>query len=134
VREFLDLFQEAEREFPERIAPSRRLVLITGTLAEPVLRSRVLPGLNKVRGVEARLAAVENSLFGRTVTVSGLLCGGDILERLKAEEGDYEVLLPSNCLNSEDLFLDDITLEGMRERLGKPVQVIDDFHEIWEKA
>jgi NifB/MoaA-like Fe-S oxidoreductase len=54
------------------------------------------------------------------VTVTGLLTGEDILAALTSSDAD-SILLPPNCLNGDDLFLDDVTLDQFTARAGRPV-------------
>lgn len=62
-------------------------------------------------GVKLRFHQVANVFWGGTVTVSGLLTGADLLRAGREVAGSEDtLLLPPNCLNNEDLFLDDMTL------------------------
>jgi len=80
------------------------------------------------RGVTVRVIPVTNHFFGETVTVTGLLTGGDILAALTPEavEGADEILLCSVTLRHErDLFLDDMHIDEFRTRAPLPVQLSD---------
>ena len=60
---------------------------------------------------------IYNDFFGRTVTVTGLITGGDLLNQLKGVQAD-EILICANMLRAErDLFLDDMTLDEVRKGL-----------------
>lgn len=133
IRIFLDELPEQVAGFPERLAVPKSITLITGKLAEPVLKASILPKLNQVKNLQANLLAVENQFYGESVTVSGLLTGQDIFHALcKVESGD-EVFLPQNCLNFDKLFLDDWTLEKLAQKLQRKVTVIDnDFNLFFE--
>ena len=56
-------------------------------------------------------------MYGASVTVSGLLSGRDF-DRVLSESAPVDlVLIPANSLRSEDdLFLDDMMLNNLRER------------------
>jgi putative radical SAM enzyme (TIGR03279 family) len=98
-------------------AGRKRVALLTGKLGEKVLQP-LAAELNASKETEVRVVALENSLFGPSVTVSGLLPGGD-LDRALAEFGDSVdlALLPANALRPEDeRFLDDLTLSDLRAR------------------
>ena len=63
---------------------------------------------------------VENTCFGTSVTVAGLLTGRDVIKALSGvmARGDT-VLIPEVVLRSEsDLFLDDVSLHDVEEVLG----------------
>ena len=70
--------------------------------------------------------AIENEFFGKNITVSGLLTGQDILKQLS--EGEVKLgerlLLPGNVLRSgEEVFLDDMKLSELAEKLNVRIQV-----------
>ena len=86
--------------------------------------------------VKVRVITVPNHFFGETVTVTGLLTGGDVLAALtpKAVEGADEILLSANMLRHErDLFLDDMHIDQFRSLAPLPVQIVEcsgqDFYE-----
>ena len=67
---------------------------------------------------------VSNRFWGDSVTVSGLLTGQDLLRAARARAEEYDILmLPPNCLNGDELFLDNLSLERFRRTLNKPVVV-----------
>lgn len=78
--------------------------------------------------VKVRVITVPNRFFGETVTVTGLLTGGDILSALTPEavEGADEILLASSTLRHErDLFLDDMSFDDFISRAPLPVHLVD---------
>ena len=61
------------------------------------------------------VAAVPNSFLGRSVTVSGLLGARDFTEALSRINGKYDrIILPPNCVNDSNQFIDDQTLNDTR--------------------
>ena len=72
----------------------------------------------KIKGLSVKVIAAENRLLGRMITVSGLLCGADIVSALEGLDLGDELIIPPNCLRSEgDMFLDDMTVEELSDRL-----------------
>ena len=72
-------------------------------------------------GIEMRVIPVKNRFFGESVTVYGLITGGDLTERLKDESGEA-VFITECMLRSEgDRFLDDMTLDEAQRILDKPI-------------
>ena len=68
-----------------------------------------------------------NNFFGESITVSGLLTGGDMLAQLKGRALGEELLIPQNTLKAdEDIFLDDMTPAELSEGLGVPVTPSND--------
>lgn len=75
-------------------------------------------------GVSVRVLPVKNRFFGETVTVTGLLTGGDVLSALTPDQvaDADEVLLCSVMLRHEgDLFLDDMHIDEFRRRAPLPL-------------
>jgi NifB/MoaA-like Fe-S oxidoreductase len=135
VRMMLSDFKTALNGFPKYLKSPLKLELITGLLAGPVLEKSVIPKLNQIGNLNIRLLKVRNRFYGDSVTVSGLLTGQDILQSAK-DTGDRDriLLLPCNCLNTDGLFLDDMTISEFSERAQRDVQVINRFDEIPELA
>jgi len=78
-----------------------------------------LDALGAKTGVEVIAVAVENRLFGESVTVSGLVAGKDIMAALEGQEIGRALLVPDVMLKEgEGVFLDDVTLDELGERLG----------------
>ena len=126
-RKFLEEFRRAKARLPTAVRPTRRVTVVTGMLAVPVLTS-VVEQLNRVRGLDVRLAPVRNAFFGGSVTCAGLLTGADIVETLERrpdELGD-EILVPSICLkDDEDVFLDDRRLADVGAHFARSAVRVD---------
>jgi putative radical SAM enzyme (TIGR03279 family) len=133
IRKFINDLSNQWRHISRHI-PDTRLTLITGTLAAPILKEKVVPKLMKIKGLSVSVVEVENNLLGDSVTVAGLLSGQDILRKLKQEEIGDAVVLSPDVLNAEQLFLDDLSLSNFRKKVGVPVFVYQrNFPEILEK-
>ncbi len=132
MRSFLDDFQTLRKKMPKKHYKKERCVLVTGQSAGPVLEKEIMPAIHKIRHLEVALCEICNDFFGPEVTVSGLLAGRDILGAVK--ELNYDrILLPSNCLNSDNRFLDDLPLSQFQIQINKPVTVADSLDQIWIK-
>ena len=69
---------------------------------------------------------IVNRFFGETITVSGLVTGGDLMDQLRGLDLGERLLIPSNMLRAgEQVFLDDVTLAQVEETLGVSVRVVD---------
>ncbi len=72
----------------------------------------------KYPNVNIRVYKIINDFFGHTITVTGLLVGRDIIDQLKGKELGDDLLLPANTLKfGEDIFLDDVSLDELKEVL-----------------
>jgi NifB/MoaA-like Fe-S oxidoreductase len=121
VRKFQDDWDRARHKLPGRLHGPRRIVVATGTLAAPVLRP-IVERINRIPGVEAVLHPVLNDFFGETVTVAGLLTGGDVVGQLKPLMPADLVVLPRVMFDfSGERTIDEWSLERISEALGAPV-------------
>ncbi len=69
------------------------------------------------KNAEIEIKPIYNDFFGRTVTVTGLITGGDLVAQLKDVKAD-EILICANMLRAErDLFLDDMHIDQVRKAL-----------------
>ncbi len=120
ARQFMVDFNRRKRILPRALERRLRLAIVTGRSAQPILERQVLPVLENICNLKTSLTVVDNLFWGKTVTVTGLLTGGDIVRSLTGNDGDV-ILLPPNCLNGDDLFLDDMTLDEFTRKVNRPV-------------
>lgn len=77
-------------------------------------------------GVSLPVLPIENNYFGTEVTVAGLLTGRDLLAQLRHHDLGQGLILPDVMLkDGEQLFLDDLTVDDLRNELGVPVIVVE---------
>ncbi len=114
-RNFMEEWQKASKIAP--VKGEVNSVIPVGTSAYKVLQP-LIEAFNAETGMQHRLIAVENEFFGNTVNVTGLLCGNDILNAVK---GAASIILPEVVLNSDDLFLDDMSYAEFCSQAGAPV-------------
>ncbi|MBI4540380.1 MAG: DUF512 domain-containing protein [Gemmatimonadetes bacterium] len=114
VRRFLDDFQRGLPRVPQ--FRGRRILIVSGTSMAAFLE-HLAPRLARRTCAEVEVVAVPNDYFGPTVTVAGLLPGRSILRRLGGASERDIVLLPAEALNADQLFIDDLPLKALRDRL-----------------
>lgn len=116
--------EEAQRFDDQPPDPKpRRLLIATGVSAAPHMRR--LAAKFAPQGTEVEVLAIRNHFFGETVTVAGLLVGGDILAQLPEKTQADRLLLTASMLRHEgDRFLDDMTLETFKARAPLPVMIV----------
>ena len=101
-----------------RPMPRCKLTVVTGVSAFGFV-AEFLAKLGEKTGVEIRVVAVENRLFGESVTVCGLVAGNDIVSALQGVDIGSALLVPDVMLKEgEGVFLDDVALGEVGERLG----------------
>ena len=122
TRQFLVDFNRRKRYLPRRLKRPLKMELVTGASAGPIVRENIVPVLSEIKNLQPVLTVVKNRFWGETVTVTGLLTGQDILEAVKRSGSDL-IMLPPNCLNDDDLFLDDMSLAEFSTAAKRPVVI-----------
>jgi len=105
--------------------------VVTGFAMAPIMRP-LLEKLTAASGAKFELIVAENSLFGPTITTAGLLVGKDILVALQGRRDLDMALIPAETLNEDSVFLDDHSLQAVRDALPMPVYPSYDFIDILE--
>lgn len=98
--------------------------IATGVAAYETIKEAAEKVMQKYGG-NIKVFAVHNSFFGETVTVAGLVTGGDIYERLKDEKLGEFLMLP-RCMLKEfgDVFLDNMTVNELEHKLGTKIKIV----------
>lgn len=94
-------------------------VAACGVSAAPFLQK--LFDAHPITGVRVRAVPVENDFFGHSVTVSGLVTGGDLCARLKDEPAERVFITECMLRTEGDRFLDDMTLEDAEAAVGRKI-------------
>lgn len=97
----------------------RHISVVTGVDACPLI-SQLAKRASAACGAHIDVYCAENQTFGRSITVAGLLCGADIEAAVKGKPLGEALLVPESAVR-EGVFLDDMTVEQLSEKLGVPV-------------
>ncbi|MCD8181186.1 MAG: DUF512 domain-containing protein [Firmicutes bacterium] len=113
----------------------RRISIATGEIAGSFISELAKEIENRCEGVKIDVYPIKNDFFGGGVSVSGLVCGSDIIEQLKDKIRTDVLLIPHSMLRDDDnIFLDDTTVEDVEKALSvRIVPVINDGYEFVEK-
>lgn len=97
---------------------NRKVDVVTGVIAYDFIKSLCIQLEQSFKGLSINVHKIENDFFGEHITVSGLLTGIDIINALKSEELGDCILIPMNCLRSDDtVFLDNVDIKDMESEL-----------------
>lgn len=121
VRQFWQSVEEAHEDIPSPAVSPRKVTIACGVSFAPHLRSIVDKFVPK--SVDVTVVAVENEFFGKSITVTGLLTGRDLIANLKDIQTDEFMICESMLRNEGDLFLDDMSLDEVRSALPAPLTV-----------
>ncbi|MGI5921397.1 MAG: DUF512 domain-containing protein [Syntrophomonadaceae bacterium] len=125
ARVLLDEFSREELLLPASVEP-REVYLVTGESAAPILSKIVCRMMSRIKGLKITILPVVNKYFGGAVTVTGLLTGSDIISALGQSYEGKRVIIPEIILKAgEDVFLDDISLDKIRELSKAEIVTVD---------
>ena len=106
----LDMQEEYDRK--------RKVSLATGTLAGDFHKELTKRISERFPSFECNVYPIVNHFFGETITVAGLVTGGDLIDQLMGQDLGEELIIPKVMLKAdEDIFLDDVTLDEVRKAL-----------------
>ncbi len=124
VRRFIDTFHKAVRRAQQRPPTGRfpETTVATGTLFAPYL-TRLVEQLNAQFGTRLQVVGVPNTYFGHEVNVAGLVAGSDLIAARHRFRGERLLISSETVMGERGLFIDNLTLADVRDRLGLAVEV-----------
>jgi putative radical SAM enzyme (TIGR03279 family) len=125
IPSFLDAFR---RQLPRRrrLPRPRHLTAVTGRAFEPFLKDCARRLGERLEGLRVDVIGLDNDFYGESIGVAGLLTGGDLRKRLKAETLGQEVLLPHVMLRDRSqVFLDDLSASDLAKDLDRPLRIVE---------
>lgn len=130
IRSFLKQFSDAAQQLPQPVSPPRRFTWVVGNAVEKAFQP-ILHQLNSVVGLEVNMCALCSDYWGQTITVTGLLTGQDLLQKLQGRDLGDGILLPAVMLKYGDSrFLDDMTVEELARQLNTPILPVRGVEEL----
>lgn len=124
----LRLFEEDFRYALSERVPlqnKRRFAVAGGTAAHPFFQK--LYRELEAYGIETELYPIPNLWFGGNVHVAGLVTGSDLVSALGSKRINGPLLIPHNMLReTEDVFLDGMTLEDVERKLNVRIRPFSD--------
>ncbi|MBQ9314180.1 MAG: DUF512 domain-containing protein [Clostridia bacterium] len=98
--------------------------IATGKIAYGFIRSKMDELEKKFTGLKVNVYPIENLFFGTEITVTGLITGNDLITGLQDKElGEYLIICEDMLKSDENVFLDDVTLSEVKEKLNTNIVV-----------
>ncbi len=120
------LFEEFRRALETcRTTPAGTpMTIATGTAAAPLMRMLIDEAGKKWDNLHVDVVEIRNEFFGETITVAGLITGGDLIHQLRDRVAPV-LLIPDTMLRHEgDRFLDDVLPGDVERELGVELRVV----------
>ncbi len=133
IRSFLESIELATADLPRKITHKKKCSWVVGKLVEQVLQP-ISERMNHIDGLSLTIFGLTSPYWGTEQVVTGLLTGQDVINGLKNKELGDELLLPSIMLkNGKSIFLDDITIEEVEDKLKIPIRITLDPQDFVKK-
>ncbi len=134
VRSFVDDAKDALEDLGGERPRYREIGMITGVDFYPFLKEIAREAEERLE-IKINVYAVRNDFFGETVTVTGLLTGGDMIRQLKGKLRGEVLFLSSCCFKeNEETMLDEVSLDDLADALGVPCRKIENDGYEWIRA
>ena len=118
-------YLKAELEKPHRIYGTKKMDVVTGTMAAPLITEMMDELRRQYPMIEVKVHPIKNNFFGGNVGVAGLVTATDIIAQCEGRLSSGTLGVPAVMLREEkDTFLDDMTIEQLGQRLGVKVEVL----------
>jgi len=104
----------------------KSILVATGTAMAPLLPP-VIADLARATGARIEVVALENTLFGPSVTSAGLLPGAAFQAALAGRRDVDLALLPAEAVNDDLKFLDDLDAHALARGVPMPIRLSYDF-------
>ncbi len=130
ARQFLDGWQRAMAQKLVPPAGEQQFFIGTGWAAAPLLHRAAVSLVQKFPAVNIKVVILDNYFFGTSVTVAGLITGGDVLKNIMQkltipERKGGMLLLPDVMLKEgTELFLDNLSVTEVSRQLDMQIEAI----------
>lgn len=100
----------------DALTRKKKVSIATGHSAFEFIKDMAKCVMDKFNNIQIDVYKIRNEFFGETITVSGLITATDIIEQLKGKDLGETLYIPKSMLKAdEDIFLDNITLDGIKD-------------------
>ena len=127
--EFEDALKDADASDKKRT-----VTIVTGVAVYDEMCAITKKAQDKFPNIKINVEKIINNFFGEEITVSGLLCGCDVIEQLRGKDlGDNLIITKNMLRDGENVLLDDITTEDIEKELETQIIAVgDDGYELLE--
>ncbi len=106
----------------DRLNKTKKVSIATGSSAYKFIKEMSDRIMNKFKNIEINVYKIKNNYFGETITVSGLLTATDLIDQLQDKDlGETLYITRSMMKSDEEIFLDNVTLKQLEEKLNVEV-------------
>lgn len=120
--EIKEYIKKLKNSNDKRLNVKKKVSIATGHSAFNFIKDMAKFIMDNCKNLEINVYKIRNEFFGETITVAGLITATDIINQLKEIDLGETLYIPRSMLKAdEEIFLDDITLENLKEILNTEV-------------
>lgn len=108
----------------ENLPAPAPFTIATGFAAADFMQDMINLIKDKCPSLKCDIIAVENKFFGKSVSVAGLLTGGDIISALQGKIVNRLLLPECMIKHGETVFLDDVSVGEVEAAVGAEVKIV----------
>ncbi|MEG2015359.1 MAG: DUF512 domain-containing protein, partial [Clostridia bacterium] len=114
------------------VRPKKKsFTIVTGVAAYQLIADAISKITRKFPSAIVNAYSIVNNFFGNTVTVAGLVVGQDIYEQLVDKQINDIILINHSMLKeTENVFLDGMTLSQLSDKLKHKISVVADGYDL----
>ena len=133
ARLLLEDFNTHKTKLPSELSKPFSFTIATGQIACKIMQP-IVSDLNKIKNLNVDLIPVKSNFWGENITVSGLVTGSDLLDKLlPIKHKVNNLLIPSVMIRKyTDQFLDDLEVKDLKNRLETQINVIENYYSTQE--
>lgn len=104
---------------------NKKIGIITGKITKSFFEEKVKLLEKVITNIDIDVIDITNNYFGENITVTGLVCGSDIVDILKNKENKFDyIVIPDVMLKDDEaIFLDDMKLEEVQEKINTKIVI-----------
>ena len=128
---FLHEFNNCYKKLKNKKIKNKTISIACGELIFETIENLTKKIEYKIKGLKINVYPVTNYFFGKSVTVTGLVTGSDLIKNLSKKELGEGLYIPKVMLKEEQkIFLDDLKLEEVEAKLKTKIIEVNDLCEL----
>lgn len=120
-------FDKALEECDKTDISASKKAIATGVAAFDTIDMLIKKAKRRFPTLDCEVFKITNDFFGQSITVTGLLTAGDIINQLKGKLDSNTTLLLSTSMfkDKSEIFLDDLTADDVQNALGVKIKITE---------
>ncbi len=130
LQEQIEELKEDKEKYSKISKEEKTVTILTGVIAEKFIKAQAKKIEDIFPNIHVNVLPITNNYMGTNITVTGLIVGEDIIKQVKEKEkegynfGEYIMISDVMLKDDEDIFLDDLSVDNVREKISEKLIVV----------